>query len=191
MSKVTLNEQSLSTWYGEGLERLRYEYQLNPNDLIVDVGAFEGEWASHIYRDSHCRCIVVEPGPEIGAFPYGQIINKAAGRHNGEIVFGGDRFARSIFYEGENKVESFDINSILNEPVAILKLNVEGSEYDLLEHIIGHDKHLNIKNIQVQFHQIDGVPYETWYNEIAKKLSVTHELTWRYPYCWENWRLKS
>lgn len=189
MTKITLHPDSLATWYADNLEHLRYDYQVAPNDLIIDVGAFEGEWATRIYRDSHCRCIVVEPGVEIGAFPHGQIINKAAGMHNGTLNMGGDRFARSVFYEGGLQVECFDINSILNEPVAILKLNIEGSEYEILDHIIGHGKHKNIRNIQVQFHQIEGVPYEMWYEELAKKLSETHKLTWRYPYCWENWAL--
>jgi FkbM family methyltransferase len=186
--KITLHPDSLQTWYADGLERLRYEYQLSPNDTVIDVGAFEGEWASHIYRDSHCKCIVIEPGAEISTFPHGKIINKAAATHNGMLSLGGDRFARSIFNEGYWAVECFDINSLLNEEIAILKLNVEGSEYDLLEHIIGNGKHKNIRNIQVQFHQVEGVPYEIWYNAIAKMLSETHELTWRYPFCWENWR---
>jgi hypothetical protein len=73
----------------------------------------------------------------------------------------------------------------------LLKINIEGAEYDLLHHIIGAGLHTRIKNIQVQFHQIAGVPYERWYKEIAAKLSETHSLTWHYPFCWENWQLKA
>jgi hypothetical protein len=60
----------------------------------------------------------------------------------------------------------------------------------LLGHIIGAGLQKRIKNIQVQFHQIAGVPFAAWYNKIANDLNKTHRLTWHYPYCWENWQLK-
>ena len=49
------------------------------------------------------------------------------------------------------------------------------------------DKAHTFENIQVQFHTV----IEDWqarYDLIASRLSVTHELTWRTPFIWENWR---
>ena len=50
----------------------------------------------------------------------------------------------------------------------------------------------NFSNIQIQFHE--------WYpsynqskqlrNSIQNKLSKTHELTYCYPFVWENWKLR-
>jgi hypothetical protein len=74
------------------------------------------------------------------------------------------------------------------EIIDLLKVNIEGAEYDVLNHMIGAGLHKRIKNIQVQFHQIDGVPYGVWYKEIEKHLSLTHTRTWHYPFCWESWQ---
>lgn len=190
MSKITLDPESLGAWYAENLEYLRYEYSdVGPCDTCIDVGAFEGDWGRRMQQKYDCHIIAVEPGPEIMAFTTGFVINKAAATHNGVINIGGDRFARSIFESGQD-VPCFDINTRLQGPVGVLKLNVEGAEYDLLNHIIGADLHKNIRHIQVQFHQIEGVPYQMWYEQIAKQLSLTHELSWRYEYCWESWSLK-
>jgi FkbM family methyltransferase len=188
---ISLNAQSLKKWQDEGLERLRYEYDLKPSDTVIDIGAYKGEWAAEIFNRYGCKIIAIEPTEYIRDFKHGQIINKAAGVHNGKMSFGGRAYYTSAFEPGDHEYECVDINPILKqyEQIAMLKINIEGSEYDLLDHIIGAGLHKRVNNLQVQFHQIAGVPYGTWYKDIEKKLSQTHRLTWKYPFCWENWQL--
>lgn len=192
MSKITLNPVSLKTWQDNNLEHIRYEYDLKAEDVVIDLGAYTGEWATEMYNRHMCCPIVVEPTEYINDYTHGPIINKAAGTHNGKMSFGGRAYYSSVFEPGDHEYECFDVNNMLIDyPVIdLLKVNIEGAEYDLLQHIIGAGLHARIKNIQIQFHQIEGVPYELWYKEIADKLSKTHSLTWQYPYCWENWKLK-
>lgn len=192
MSKVTLNENSLAIWQEQRLERLRYEYDITPESVVIDLGAYQGEWANEMHNRYMCCPIVVEPTEYIRDYRHGPIINKAAGTHNGKISFGGRAYYSSIFEPGDHEYECTDVNSIIDQypVISLLKINTEGSEYDLLQHIITAGLHTRIKNIQVQFHQISGVPYEQWYKEIADRLSETHILTWHYPFCWENWQLK-
>lgn len=192
MSKVTLNENSLAAWQAQNLEHIRYEYVLAPESVVIDLGAYRGEWANEIRNRYECQVVAVEPTEYINDFIHGPIINKAAATHNGKMSFGGRAYYSSVFEEGDHEYECFDINSILVQypAIALLKVNIEGAEYDLLNHIIGAGLHHCIKNIQVQFHQIDGAPYRQWYDEISKQLSLTHKLTWHYPFCWENWQLK-
>lgn len=192
MSAITLNPESLKTWQEEDLERLRYEYQLSESDTIVDVGAFKGEWSERIFKQQRCNVIVIEPTEYILFFRFGRIINKAAATHNGKITFGGMSYYTSAFEPGTHEYECIDINSVLEclSEVAVMKINIEGAEYDLLSHIIAHGHHKKIRNFQIQFHQIANRPYQRWYDEIAAQLKQTHEITWRYPFCWENWELK-
>jgi FkbM family methyltransferase len=192
MSKITLHPESLVTWQEERLERLRYEYNLSRESNVIDLGAYRGEWANEIYARYDCNIVVVEPTEYIRGFQHGRIINKAASTHNGKVSFGGRAYYTSAFEIGDHEYECIDINPLLESftEIDLLKINIEGAEYDILSHIIGAGLHTRIKNIQVQFHQIDGVPYELWYKEIADKLSKTHSLIWQYPYCWENWTLK-
>jgi FkbM family methyltransferase len=192
MGKVTLNENSLAAWQNQNLEYIRYEYDLKPGDKVIDIGAYKGEWANEIYNRYHCKMLAIEPTEYIMDFKNGTIINMAAGTHHGKMSFGGRAYYSSTFEDGDHEYQCFDINEVLGRltEVALLKINIEGAEYDLLQHIIGAGLHKRIKNIQVQFHQIAGVPYQKWYEEISKQLSLTHKLTWHYPYCWENWQLK-
>jgi FkbM family methyltransferase len=192
MSKVTLNENSLAAWQHHDLERIRYDYDLKPDSIVIDLGAYKGEWATEINRQYSCQVVVVEPTEYINDFKHGPIINKAAGAHNGKMSFGGRAYYSSIFEHGDHEYECFNVNALLEQyaTIDLLKINIEGLEYDLLNHIIGAGLHTRIKNIQVQFHQIEGVPYERWHDEISKQLSLTHKLTWHYPFCWENWALK-
>lgn len=190
--RITLDPESLRIWQDQRLEHLRYEYNLKPTSAVIDLGAYQGEWANEIHARYGCHVIVVEPTEYIKDYKHGPIINKAAGTHYGKMSFGGRAYYSSIFEPGDHEYECFDVNNMLIDYPAIdlLKANIEGCEYDVLQHIIGAGLHTRIKNIQVQFHQIAGVPYELWYKEIADKLNKTHSLTWQYPYCWESWSIK-
>lgn len=190
--QITLNPESLATWQEQRLERLRYEYELTQTSTVIDLGAYQGEWANEIHARYGCQVIAVEPTEYIKDYKHGHIINKAAATHNGRLSFGGRAYYSSVFEPGDHEYECFDVNKLLEqyENIDLLKINTEGSEYDLLQHIIDTKLHTRIKNIQVQFHQIAGLPYEKWYKEIADNLSKTHSLSWQYPYCWESWKLK-
>jgi FkbM family methyltransferase len=191
MSKVSLNENSLAIWRAQRLERIRYEYDLQSTSVVIDLGAYQGEWANEIHAKYGCHIIAVEPTEYIRDYKNGQIINKAAGTHNGKMSFGGRCYYSSIFEAGDHEYECFDVNELIESctEIDLLKVNIEGAEYDVLQHIIGAGLHTRIKNIQVQFHQIEGVPYGLWYEQLSKDLNKTHSLTWHYPFCWENWQL--
>lgn len=192
MSAISLHPDSLQTWQDQRLEYLRYVYDIKKGDIVIDVGAYQGEWGNGMYERYNCPSIVIEPTEYIRDFRHGQIINKAASTHNGRIQFGGMSYYTSAFENGTHEYECFDINELLNgvSDIAVMKINIEGLEYDLLNHIIAADHHKKIRNLQVQFHQIANLPYEKWYSDIENKLKQTHECTWRYQYCWENWKLK-
>jgi FkbM family methyltransferase len=193
MSKISLNENSLAAWQQQDLEHIRYEYDLNPTSRIIDLGAYKGEWANELHNRYGCKVVVVEPTEYINDFRNGVIVNKAAGTHTGKMSFGGRAYYTSAFETGDHEYDCIDINKLIEqyEYIDLLKVNIEGAEYDVLNHIIGAGLHHRINNIQAQFHQIEGVPHEQWYKELAEKLSETHSLTWHYPFCWENWQAKA
>lgn len=189
--RISLNEDSLKQWNKYDCEKIRYQYDLKPEDTVIDLGAYQGEWANEIHRRYRCKIIVVEPTEYINGFQHGEIVNKAAAAYNGKMSFGGRAYYTSTMEDSDHEYECFDVNPLIekNQPIALLKINIEGAEYDVMDHIIGSGLHKRIKNIQVQFHEIAGAPYEHWYKEIEKKLSLTHKKNWSYPFCWENWAL--
>ena len=83
--------------------------------------------------------------------------------------------------------EFFAVHQI--DLIDLMKINIEGGEYDLLDHLITSNLVSRIKNIQVQFH--DFIPdANSRMKNIQNELAKTHELTYQYKFVWENWRLK-
>jgi len=76
------------------------------------------------------------------------------------------------------------------DKVSLMKINIEGSEYDLLERLINKSYHKKIDNILVQFHNI-SVDSEKRLLQIRDELSKTHKSTFCYNFVWENWELNS
>lgn len=187
--RVTLNEDSQAIWQAQNLEHLRYEYDLKPDDVVIDLGAYRGEWANEIRARYGCCVIAVEPTDSIDDYPC-EFIKKAAWTYDGKLKFGGAFYYTSSFEDPVREYECFDVNSLLSrfDEIALLKVNIEGAEYELLNHIIDAGLHRRIRNLQVQFHLIEGEPVEDMYGAIASKLRDSHYLSWFYPHCWENWR---
>lgn len=189
--RVTLNEESQAIWQSQGLEHLRYEYGLSSDDVVIDLGAYRGEWANEIRARYGCCVIAVEPTDSIDGYPC-EHINKAAWLFDGKLRFGGAFYYTSAFEEVTHEYECFDVNSLLSryDEIALLKINVEGAEYDLLEHIYRAGLLPRIRDLQVQFHLVEDEDSETRYEVISELLRETHSLSWQYPFCWENWRRK-
>lgn len=191
--RVRPNAESQAEWQARDLEHLRYEYDLSPDDLAIDIGAYRGEWAQEIHARYGCKLILIEPGPWIVGVEFGEVVNKAASDHDGILKFGGAYYYTSAHEEPTHEYECFDINTLLEKhnEIALVKMNVEGGEYTLLPHIIGARLHKRIRNLQVQFHEIEGEPYREMHEAIQSELIRTHHLTYFYPFCWENWCLNS
>lgn len=190
--RVSLNEQSQSEWQSRNLEHLRYEYDLSSTDTVIDIGAYQGEWSREIYNRYRCNLILIEPGPWANGFEHGQVINKAAWIYDGKLKFGGVYYYSSSLEQPTHEYECFDINQLLFQypEIALVKLNIEGGEYKLLNHIMDAGLQRQIRNLQVQFHQIEGWDYEQWYDFITEWLEETHQVEWRWKFCWESWRRK-
>lgn len=193
MARVTLNEQSQSLWQSQQLEHLRYEYNLMPEDVVIDIGAYRGEWADQILDRYGCKMIVIEPTDNITqhtAFAGTEVINKAAWLFDGKLGFGGAYYYTSAFEDPTHEYECFDVNSLLRrfDEIALVKINIEGAEYDLLEHIYRGGLMSRVRDLQVQFHLVEDEDSIMRYEVISELLLETHSPTWRYVHCWENWR---
>lgn len=196
-------EKRVIQWFRDnGDKTLRLNYDLDENSLVFDIGGYEGQWASDVFSMYCCTIHIFEPVAEfadkierrfsrnkkIFVHKFG-LLNE---RKKARILLARD--SSSFFKQGKNTAEvtlvsAVDFmreNDIQN--IDLMKINIEGGEYDLLEHLIdtGFVKH--IKNIQVQFH--DFVPNaEQRMAKTQEHLQQTHSLTYQYPFVWENWKL--
>jgi FkbM family methyltransferase len=197
-------ECRVEPWFRQrGDKTFRVEYELSEDSLVFDLGGYEGQWTSDIFSRYCCRIHVFEAvveyaqaiearfrkNPKIHVHPVG------LASHDGtsEITMSAD--GTSLFRAGGRRVpvtlvkaSDFLVQNGISE-ISLMKINIEGGEYDLLEHLIATGTVRAIRDIQVQFH--DFMPQaEERMASIQQKLAETHAVTYQFPFVWENWRLK-
>lgn len=172
---VKLNDTQLAIWQSQNLEHIRYEYEGVKH--CIDIGSYRREWANEMIKRYGCTVECFDA-----------LDHRAAWTFDGELSFGGAYYYTSLFEPAAATYKCVDIAPYLEREVDVCKINIEGGEYLLLAHIIGKGLHKNIRNLQVQFHEVDGLDWQAGYDAIAVELSKTHKPTWHYPFCWENWQ---
>lgn len=183
-------------WYkinGDNTYRINYPF-LTSNSIVVDIGARHGDWSDIIKKRYNPRIYCFEVVSEFceqlikkGYTTY----QKAVIDYNGKIDIGIDGDEGSIFHEYDKfTVDCIDgdkLFSLIGNDIDLMKINVEGAEYRIINNLIENGNIKKIKSLQVQFHVVENKDNE--YNEIYKLLSKTHKLTWRFPFVWENWEI--
>lgn len=196
MDIITLDAEGLVEWQSQNMEGKRYEYDLVDGDLVLDIGAYRGEFASLIASIYHgVKIICFEPTGHCPDFhnPHIVTVHKAASDFNGHIEMGGDYLYTSVFTKkGSRSFPSVDISNYCRDfkEISLCKINIEGGEYDLLYHMCITGMTPKIKNLQVQFHKVEGLDWEKRYETISKMLEPTHAIEWRVPFVWESWKRK-
>ena len=189
-------------------ERLRTRYAcLNAESIVLDLGGFHGDFSllmnarygalCHVFEVIPDLCSRIEAAradnPKIVVHPFG-----LAGSTRREQLFlaeeGSSTFAnrasepRQISIQLVRASEWFG-KEVKGRSVGLMKINIEGGEYELLEHMISEALVRQVKNIQVQFHE-DVIPdAAARMARIHSALSKTHRLTFQERFVWENWEL--
>ena len=185
-----------------------HDFNLPENALVLDAGAYVGDWCVQVADCSPASTKIhaFEPGP-----PHvQQLITACEDLPNINIhqeALGGTSSTASLSYLGPGstlydystatrsvEVKVRDIGEVLDElldgtsrRLDLLKLNVEGGEYEILERILELDRLGSIEHLLIQFH--DWLPAATrkrW--SLRRQFKKTHELVWDFPWIWEYWR---
>ena len=176
----------------------RVKYNLNTTSIVVDVGARHGNWSNLIRSAYNPKIYCFEVVPEF----CNQLIQNgyktfcvAVSDKKEKIKLGIFESEASMFYTESafecDAIPASEIFNLINQThIDLLKINVEGAEYKILDELISSKNITKISNIQVQFHLFDTTD-NNYYEPLAKKLSETHVLSWRFPFVWENWVLKN
>lgn len=210
-SPKSISELNKIKWYkDEGDSSLRVQYALNENSVVLDVGGYEGDWAAEISARYACSIFIFEPvsiyisrlknrfaaNRKIHVLPYGlaatdqkvrfHIMDQSSGAFKEKEKY-------SIKTEGVEEVSLKGYENACRESginnVDLIKINIEGGEYELLEHIIKSGLIAQITDLQIQFHDfVENADQRM--NSIKKELEKTHRLTYEYVYVWENWTKK-
>ncbi len=198
----SLKDLGWQNFVNAGGEKLRYDYYLNEESVLFDLGGYDGQFASDFYSKYGCNIYIFE-----AYTPYAEQIANRFSRNskihtysfglserNCEIEISIDSVASSTFKQSKNmavaqlREASTFIDELKIPKIDLMKINIEGGEYDLLDHIINSKKIEVIENIQVQFH--DFVPNAVdRMLSIRKLLAKTHKPTYLCDFIWENWTI--
>jgi hypothetical protein len=74
--------------------------------------------------------------------------------------------------------------------IDLLKVNIEGGEFELLDSLLETGLIQLVEHLQVQFHLFVPGAIQ-WRKSLRKRISITHELTYDYYFIWENWKKRS
>ena len=202
--KPSIKDEGANEFYKSGGEQLRFDYPgLDANSIVFDLGGYEGQWASDIYGRYRSKIYVFEV-----YIPYYdnikerflnnddiKVYNFGLSSEDAVTQISIDGFSTSAFKKSENmvEIELKDVSHFISEnkikKINLMKINIEGAEYGLLEHLISTGIVKIIDNLQIQFH--DFVPNAfNEMNSIRENLSITHFPTYKFDFTWDNWKLK-
>lgn len=202
-----MNPAVINKWWNEnGDQTYRLNYPLTEDSLVVDIGGYDGSWAQLVWNKFKCNIIIMEPVESL----YNQAVSKfvnnpkvkvykvgAYNKDEEQLISLNDNES-SMFgsNNGKEKIQLVDFvkyyKNNINRNIDLIKINIEGAEYDLLEHLINNQMLGIADNFQIQFHDSYSIPnFKQRKDKITEAFKQTHELTYEFEYVWENWKRKS
>ncbi len=186
------------------LNDAQFQYNLPEKAVVFDVGGYCGEWSEKLHKLFKPQIYIFEP---VNDFAYRirqkfedqnaiEVFNFGLGARNETLQINLSEDASSVHTKAtESETTDIQIRDCVEfmqehdiKKIHLMKLNVEGAEYDILEHLIAHEKIGFIDDLQIQFHDfIDNAAGRR--KNIRKLLSKTHQCVWSYPFVWERWKV--
>lgn len=192
-----------SWWRAHGDKSLRLNYPLTEQSVVFDAGGYVGEWSEAIIERYNPFVFIFEPIPEYfenlkAKFHHNSkvcVMNVGLADHTFVAQMEKRNDGSSLLMNGSTRqiedVQMVDIHEIIRErrigDIALIKINIEGGEYALLQRMLQTQITLQCYNIQVQFHNFYPNA-ESLRRQIRQELMKTHQLTYDYPFVWENWQ---
>jgi len=200
-----MTKQNFQKWFrdnGDKTHRLNYD-NLSENSVVFDLGGYYGTWSEEIVKKYNPFIYIFEPidslyreikkkfesNPKIKVFNFG--LSDINSTKHISLENDGSSFHKisnnTLLCNVRNVVEFLNEQNI--NKIDLIKINVEGDEFLILEKLLVEKKIQIFENIQVQFHDFYPNAIQLRDN-LQSKLSLTHKLTYNYDFVWENWQKK-
>jgi FkbM family methyltransferase len=202
MASLYLDPEQLNRWkQDEGDHTHIFDYDLDENSVVLDLGGYVGVWAQQVINKYNPNIYIIEPLTQF----YDQMVEKfksnpkvhllnvgVAIENKKDFIYLNEDSTSSNLKSGTKiEVEFRTISSILDEwgltKIDLIQMNIEGDEYSMLESMLENKLINKFKNLQVQFHL--GIE-----NDIKRREKIKKGLTengfknkFDYPFVWESW----
>ena len=213
--EIKLDFVSVKGPWGHLAEEIRYNVDgLTGDSIVVDAGAYLGEYSEKIASKCECKIYAYEPVEEYynkivdmvntnpsmkNVMPFKVALSTKTGKEN--IVISDEGSALEKYNKalsGTNEViDTVDVVDELDwimsenekEEIDLMKINVEGAEFDLFHNLITSGMLPKIKNMHVQFHAFAENSYIK-YLAIKQEMSKTHDVVLDSLWKWTFWTRK-
>jgi FkbM family methyltransferase len=190
----------------DGAQSRLERYDGLPDGLtVMDFGGYIGEWADRVLTQYPGASVhMFEPHPKFAqgllekyaSDPRVHLHDVALGSENGMLPLSDAADGSSAVAAHERSFEARtiavrDFFAKWDLPrIDLVKINIEGGEYDLLPALLDSRDIARVGRLQVQFHLFDEDLIAVR-DGIRTRLEATHDCVWCYPFVWEEWRLKT
>ena len=200
------------------LEDKRYQYNLKSDSVVIDLGAYVGLWARDIVNKFNCKVHSYEAVERYfsqidydNVIPYQSAVTCKTGTDYIHVCDEGSTIESLAEFKKKNdldsgyqsnvkshadipleKIDTTDINEILAkfDKIDLLKINIEGGEYDILSRMCSTGTISKVKNLQIQFHNFVE-DAQNKYDNITTELKKTHACDFDSRWRWSFWSEKS
>lgn len=195
------NSKEVQRWFADkGDSTHSLNYNLTEESNIVDLGGYTGVWAERMVKLYNPNVYIIEPIKEyydimkekFSINPKVHLLNVGIGTSSRkDIIFKNADGSSQHINKGEKleidlkSIEDlFEIFNISN--VDLLQINIEGAEYEVLENMISTKFINKIKNLQIQFHDIENCVERR--EKIQNNLLLNGYIKkYDYSFVWESW----
>ena len=162
-----------------GSEEYQLDYiRLPENAVVVDLGGNIGTFSMEIHRQfPTAQLIAYDPFPSNVAMfklnaPFATVVLKAAGAKTGTLRFedGNNFVGLRVIKQGGIEVEAISLDDIIKnfDRVDLLKVDIEGSEYDVLN-AASVETFSKIQHIIMETHDVPGFDDLGWAENMLQK----------------------
>jgi FkbM family methyltransferase len=200
------NHKTAVRWFADrGDETLRLDYPLDRNSVVFDLGGYKGDFAHDISARYDCQVYLFEPVREF----YETCRDRFAGKDNircfhfglssqdGTFQISNEDNGSSIVKGNASGGEEVRVESFTQfvadhgiPAIDLIKINIEGGEYDVLPQVISSGFIGKTRFLQIQFHDFIEAAVQKR-DAIRRDLARTHRESWNYPFVWESWEIKA
>ena len=195
----------LGKFYREGgIDNILNSININDASKVLDAGAYKGEFADKILKKFGSHLILYEPlESEFNylkkKYQYNkkiQLYNFAISNNNNNKFLFIDHNNSSISYNKVNNSVEIKCENIVDifdkeKNIDLIKMNIEGAEYEILNEIINKNYLTRCKYYLIQFHHKDDKNLIENKKIIASKFKeMNFKKIFNYNYVWELWELK-
>ena len=182
-----------------------HEADIDGSSVVLDVGAFTGKWAQHVVTRYDPVVYAFEPNPrsfqrlseQAQANPKLKPYQYGLGAQEETVDFTLNGLGSSMFDERAENVEVPRIQvriaaidqvwqELQLDRVDLMKINIEGAEFPLLERMLETDMLSSVDTFLIQFHEWHPDAHRRR-RRIQQALEKTHRQEWNYEFVWEKW----